>query len=391
MESIQRNIALKRVWLSLAAALALMTAGMFSTAMAVDEKQSVERHMVTIFDGSTEQTIITRADTVGDALKQAGVSVGQRDLVEPAISEELIAEHYNVNVYRARPVIVEDGAARVRTVTAAQSPAKIAASANVTLYDEDDTKLKRVDDVVSDGGAGLKMTIDRATPFTFTLYGKLLENTRTQGETVGDMLKEKNVKLGKNDGVSVPLETPLVAGMSVSVWRNGVQTMTQEEAIAMPVEQIKDQDRPAGFKEVRSVGKPGKKQVTYEINMQNGVEVSRKVIQSVETLAPLKQVEVIGAKSVYSGGPLSEAQINFLGSCESGMTATRNSGNGFYGAFQFMPSTWRTVAPAPYNGVMPHEAPLDAQKQAVQNLLSRSSIFTQFPGCAKKMQAAGVI
>ena len=73
------------------------------------------------------------------------------------------------------------------------------------------------------------------------------------------------------------------------------------------------------------------------------------------------------------------------------MTANRNSGNGFYGAFQFVPSTWHKVAPAPYNTGMPHEAPLDAQKQAVQNLLSKSSIETQFPGCAKKMKAQGVL
>ena len=88
---------------------------------------------------------------------------------------------------------------------------------------------------------------------------------------------------------------------------------------------------------------------------------------------------------------MTEEQITALGICESGMTANRNSGNGFYGAFQFVPSTWHKVAPAPYNAGMPHEAPLDAQKQAVQNLLSKSSIETQFPGCAKKMKAQGVL
>ena len=131
--------------------------------------------------------------------------------------------------------------------------------------------------------------------------------------------------------------------------------------------------------------------VTYEIVMQNGVEVSRVAIQTVVTKEPVKQVETVGAKFNYTGGPLSEAQIVALGTCESGMTATRNSGNGFYGAFQFMQSTWDAVAPVEYRGELPSEAPLDAQKQAVQNLLSRSSIFTQFPSCAKQMRAQGII
>lgn len=285
----------KQAWLIGVAMFALVTIGSMGRAMADNGTADNEQHMVTIYDRGVEQTIITRAGTVREALAQARISVDAVDIVEPSLDERLVAQNYNVNVYRARPVVVEDGSTRIRTITAAQSPAKIARAANITLYPEDDTEIKRVDDVVLDGGAGLKLTVDRATPFTFVLYGKRLD-ARTQASTVGDMLKEKSVTLGKNDQASVPLETPVVAGMMVQVWRNGVQTVTQEEEIAAPVEQIKDQDRSRGFKEVRTPGKPGKKQVTYEINMQNGVEVSRKIIQSVTTLEPVKQVEVIGAK-----------------------------------------------------------------------------------------------
>ena len=285
----------KQAWLIGVAMFALVTIGSMGRAMADNGTADNEQHMVTIYDRGVEQTIITRAGTVREALAQARISVDAVDIVEPSLDERLVAQNYNVNVYRARPVVVEDGSTRIRTITAAQSPAKIARAANITLYPEDDTEIKRVDDVVLDGGAGLKLTVDRATPFTFVLYGKRLD-ARTQASTVGDMLKEKSVTLGKNDQASVPLETPVVAGMMVQVWRNGVQTVTQEEEIAAPIEQIKDQDRSRGFKEVRTPGKPGKKQVTYEINMQNGVEVSRKIIQSVTTLEPVKQVEVIGAK-----------------------------------------------------------------------------------------------
>jgi hypothetical protein len=90
----------------------------------------------------------------------------------------------------------------------------------------------------------------------------------------------------------------------------------------------------------------------------------------------------------YVTGPLSEAQIQFLGNCESGMTATRNSGNGFYGAFQFTISTWNAMGTGYARADL---APLDVQIAAVQKLLSKSSIFNQFPGCARKMQAAGLL
>lgn len=266
-----------------------------TTAAESSEKLGGNR-LVTIHDRGQEQTVVTKATTVRGALQEANIDITKLDLTEPAIDTPMTGGHFNVNVYRARPVVVEDGAARTQVMTAAQSPAAIAKAANTTLYDEDTTQLVRVDDVLADGGAGLKLEIDRATAFTFVLYGKPIQ-ARTQTTTVGAMLQEKGVKLGRDDGVSLPDATPISSGMTVSVWRNGVQTVTVEEDIAMPIRQIYDVNQPVGYKQVQTAGKVGKKQVTYEINTQNGKEVSRKEIQSVATAQPTEQVEVIGAKT----------------------------------------------------------------------------------------------
>ena len=104
-----------------------------------------------------------------------------------------------------------------------------------------------------------------------------------------------------------------------------------------------------------------------------------KAVQSapVQTTAP-----------IYNGGPLNDAQIQFLGNCESGMTATRNSGNGYYGAFQFSIGTWNSMGTGYARADM---APLEVQIDAVQRLVSRSSIFGQFPGCARQMRSIGLI
>lgn len=94
------------------------------------------------------------------------------------------------------------------------------------------------------------------------------------------------------------------------------------------------------------------------------------------------------AQAKYVGGPLNDEQITFLGNCESGMTAARNSGNGYYGAFQFSIGTWNSMGTGYDRADL---APLDVQKDAVQRLLSRSSIWTQFPGCARKMRSIDLI
>ena len=354
-----------------------------------DPQPTSDERLISLHDRGVERTILTKARTVREALKAAQVDIAEgQDVVEPGLDEELIATKYNVNIYRARPVTIIDGALRQRVITAHQTPKQIAKVANITLYPEDKVVAHSGDLLVH--GADTVFEIDRATPVSLTLYGKQTE-VRTHVATVGELLKEKNITLGKDDTLSLPASAPITNGMQIELWRNGTQTVSIDEEIGFTTEKIQDANRDPSYHEVKERGENGKKTVTYEIEMRNGVEISRKEIASVTAKEPKKQVEVVGAKFTYTGGPLSEAQIQALGMCESGMTATRNSGNGFYGAFQFMSSTWRTVAPAPYNQGMPHEAPLEAQKQAVQNLLSRSNIFTQFPGCANKMRAQGIL
>jgi uncharacterized protein YabE (DUF348 family) len=287
-------------WALVSAILAVAVIWTVSQVMAAPAADAPQTdRLVSIYDRGVERAIITKAATVADVLQDAKITVDPADIVEPARTEKLVAKNYHVNIYRARPVVVTDGSTRLRVMTAEQSPRQIAAAAKLTLYDEDITKVERVDDVIGDGGAGLKLIIDRATPFSFVLYGKKID-AHSQAKTVGEMLTEKNVKLAAQDGTSLPLSTPLVAGMTVSVWRNGVQTVTQEEEVVMPVRQVKNADQPVGFKQVQTAGKPGKKQVTYELDLQNGVEVSRKVIQSVVSAQPLEQVEIIGSKGSYT-------------------------------------------------------------------------------------------
>jgi hypothetical protein len=66
--------------------------------------------------------------------------------------------------------------------------------------------------------------------------------------------------------------------------------------------------------------------------------------------------------------------------CESGGRYDINTGNGFYGAYQFVPSTWRGLG---YTG-MPHQAPPHVQDEAAQKLQARSG-WGQWPACTRKL------
>lgn len=267
------------------------------------QAQSEGGRLITVHDRGVETAFITTQDTLKGALAEQGITLDGEDAVEPSIEEKLVAPDYQVNIYRARPVTVIDGATRQKIVTPYQTAERIVQDAGITLYAEDTTELKRSSDYTGDG-AGLQLTIDRSTPLILDLYGKKTE-IRTQAETVSDMLKEKNIKLGEWGRASVPFDTPITQGMEIRLWREGKQTVTVDEEVAFEVEQVKDADRPVGYKAVQTPGQNGKRTVTYEIEVKDGVEIARVEIASITTQQSVKQVEVIGTKAktlLYTGG-----------------------------------------------------------------------------------------
>jgi hypothetical protein len=71
-----------------------------------------------------------------------------------------------------------------------------------------------------------------------------------------------------------------------------------------------------------------------------------------------------------------------LRQCESGGNYTINTGNGFYGAYQFLPRTWRGLG---FPG-LPHQAPPQMQDEAARKLQARSG-WGQWPVCSRRIGA----
>ena len=333
--------------------------------------------LVTIYDRGAEKTIVTKARTIREALKLAKFSIDERqDVVEPSLDSEMVAEKYNINIFRARPITIVDGNKRLKVTTAEQTPALIAKAAGIEVFEEDKTTLSNSDNMAVDG-ANMVMKIDRASMVNFVLYGK--ESViRTHAKTVGELLKEKNINPKKDDTLSVDRSAKIIPGMKIELWRNGKQTITAEEDVKFEVEKVQDANRDSGYREVKQVGENGKKNVTYEVEMKNGVEASRKEIASVVTKEPKKQIEIVGTKSSTSfSGSFSEALAR-LRSCEGSYTS--NTGNGYYGAYQFDKRTWGN-----YGGYeLASDAPAAVQdEKAWQTYKARG--WQPWPTCKVKM------
>lgn len=246
-------------------------------------------HIVILYSDRKTKTLPTKEVTVGDFLDKAGVVIHEGDVVEPALTSKIEEDNFHINVYRAAPVVVYDGDTKMYGLSAALTPRSIAEQAGAQLYAEDLVTAEPSNDFLKDGSIGTKVVVDRAVPATLNLYGSKLD-VRTHARTVGDLLKEKNVKLASGDTVTPDSTTTLTDTTQVFVTRFGTQVITTQEDIPAPTQTVQDNSLSFGTTAVRQAGISGKKSVTYQVELKNGVEVSRKLIQEVTIQAPVTQI-----------------------------------------------------------------------------------------------------
>ncbi|HSX23986.1 MAG TPA: ubiquitin-like domain-containing protein [Candidatus Saccharimonadales bacterium] len=316
-----------------------------------------DSHVVQLSLDNKKEVIPTRATTVGDFLNRAKVTLHDGDIVEPAQDTAIDDNNFRINVYRARPVTIFDGDKRIQALSAATTARSIAAQVGVQVYPEDDLKQEVSNNVLRDQVLGDKITIDRATPANLNLYGTPV-SVRTHAKTVKDLLKEKNVTLANGDTVQPSADTAITAGSQVFVTRVGTQIITTEEPIPMTVQTIEDPNLSFGASAIRQAGTPGKKLVTYQLDLQNGKEVARHVIQEVRTAEPVTQIVARGKafdvdrdkSTVMQLAGINVANdypyVDYIVSHESHWNPSARNPDGAYGLCQAYPGSKMATAGA---------------------------------------------
>lgn len=335
--------------------------------------------IVTVHIDGEDKVVATTAKTVGKVLEKLETPVSQFDKTEPTSDAEVTGGEFKINVYRARLVAVVDGANSYTVMTAERTPRLIASEAGFKTSAEDQFEFSRGDDPF-EGAPGTQMVIKRAKTINFDLYGTS-SSIRTHETTVDQFLSSRDIELSSGDELNVPIESRITEGMTISLAQVERNLETVEEVAPFSEQQIKDAQQPTTYKKVQTPGVNGKKLVTYETVIRNGGAPERTAVKEVITEQPVQQVVVVGAKSNTFDGPFGEALAK-LRSCEGSYTS--NTGNGYYGAYQFNVGTWRASAPAGYGDVLPSNAPPSVQDEAAASLYKRRG-WQPWPGCTKKL------
>jgi uncharacterized protein YabE (DUF348 family) len=335
-----------------------------------------DKKVVNLYIDGHKQTIPTRTESVRELLTKLQIRLGNDDVVEPAVDAPITGDKFSINVYRARPVtIVDQDGEVIMARVAERKPVDIAKKIGLKIYPEDIVDVVPPDQTLATGVIGEKLVVKRALPIKLSLYGKIF-SVRTQSKTVGDLAKERGIEYS-NKSIYPKPETKLRADMVVFVTDPGKKIAITEQSIDPPIEYVDSTDLDIGETEVRDEGRPGKRVVVYEV----APDGSKRALQEIIVVDPQRKVVARGVKGGGFDGDFGAALAR-LRSCEGSYTS--NTGNGYYGAYQFNISSWQANAPAAYRNTLPSNAPPGVQDLAAATYYQRSG-WGPWPACSASL------
>ena len=353
--------------------LIILTAiGLFFFRWTVTPQNNV--YVVIISHDHVEQTVPSREPTVGLLLAKLHITLNPGDVVEPAATAHINQDKFRINIHRAVPVQVVDGVSRTFSFSAGTTPRAIAEQAGVTLYPEDLLTTTPTSNFISQGAIGETVNIKRSVPIGLILYGTPIV-TRTHSDTVGQLLTEKHIILKNGDTVQPAVTTPVTANQQIFILHKGTQIVTSTQPIPAPVQTINDPTLTVGTSAVRQQGASGILLITYQLDQKTGVKTQ---LQTVQLQPPVTEIIARGTAPVPASSNLT-TWLAKLRQCESGGNYADNTGNGYYGAYQFSLGTWQRLG----QSGLPSDAPPAVQDQAIVQNTNRSSggLASQNPGC----------
>lgn len=131
--------------------------------------------------------------------------------------------------------------------------------------------------------------------FTVQVDGKTQKVEAIAGTSLAKALKAADILVQEADEVSLPLDTPVKAGLEVKIVRITYKMLTED--FTQPFETVEkaDANLPAGERVVEQHGVEGAGTRTVRITYRDGAETAREVQAESYTKAPVQQIVRVGA------------------------------------------------------------------------------------------------
>jgi len=349
---------------------------------------ALAHHDVTLEVDGVAMPVSGFNSTVSDVLGSAGVELAAHDLVAPA-TDQSVSDGQTIVVRTAKPYTLTVDGKLVQAWSTGDSARDVladsATSGKVVLAA--DRSFSREPLPVLGAGGTVSVVAD----------GETKQVEAAAGDGAEEILKQAGVEVSPIDRVALETDD---SGVTVRVTRVVRGERTVEEALAHSSENRDDASLEKGTTKILQEGQDGSVRTTYYEETRDGnAAVSVKV--SEERTDPVNEIVAVGTKepvvqaaattSSSSSSSSSSSAGTATGSapagvwaslaqCESGGNPATNTGNGFYGLYQFTLPTWRAMG----GSGLPSDASAAEQTQRAQALQAQSG-WGQWPACARSL------
>nr|WP_308301798.1 ubiquitin-like domain-containing protein [Neobacillus cucumis] len=239
-----------------------------------------------------KMVVNTHADTIKELLDELDVHPASKDYLYPKANTK-VKDDLNVIWKQANMVhIVKDN--EKKTIwTTADTVAELLKEQKIVLKEHD--QISPNPQTAIKNKMNLKLNI--AFHLTYVDGGKA-QKVWTTSTTVADFLTQHGIKLNELDRVEPSLTEKIPQDGVVNVIRVEKVTDVVEEPVQFAVVTKKDESLQRGQEKLIANGKQGRVSRQYEVMLENGKEVARKLISEQNILQKQDKIVAVGTKDL---------------------------------------------------------------------------------------------
>ncbi|MCK2201354.1 resuscitation-promoting factor [Corynebacterium callunae] len=327
--------------------LRLATGGMLATLLIGGVTAATTKKDITVDVNGQQLSLVTMSGTVEGALTQAGIELGDQDIVSPSLDSAL-TDNTKVTVRTAKQVaVVVEGETKQVTTTAASVEDLLNEIGGVTPADAVDADLNA--EIPEDG---LELNVTKSKIISINDGGKITYLS-IAAKDVAEALQERGISLDADDRLNVDPATTLKNNTQIVIDRVENKHVTEAVPFDVAAVYVDNPDAPEGEESVLEPGAAGTKEITRQITTVNGVETNSAVVNEVE-VTPATPAKISRGTKVAAAAPAAAAVAgnsvwDQLAQCEAGGNWAIDTGNGYSGGLQFAASTWQAYGGGAYS------------------------------------------
>ncbi|MDQ0974220.1 uncharacterized protein YabE (DUF348 family) [Neobacillus niacini] len=250
------------------------------------------KYTVALTLNGQQKVIKTHANTVKEVFAQLEIPLNSKDYLSPSANAK-VKDNQNIVWKQAKQVqIVQDNEKKTIWTTAG-TVAELLKEQQIVLNEQDEISPKPEEKIKSKMDIRIKLALH----LTLVDGGKEQQVWSTSA-TVADFLTQQGIKLNEFDRVEPSLSETLQKDGIINVIRVEKVTDVVEEPIQFAVITKKDEGLEKGKQVTVTEGKQGIVSKEYEVILENGKEVSRKIVGEQKLREKLDKVVAVGTKEL---------------------------------------------------------------------------------------------